>query len=598
LAKLRLLRGGRLLESSAGRSKTPTGKNKGFKKMDDQLHLWQSTPNSPMDKVPRTKRQRDDILQIVSEYIASGKLAAPLSMDELKYHSQAIITSSELDSKFRDFIAVVVNNEIWRDTVAAVEYERRLFLLPQCLRDSRNCKAQLDSIGLVCEHCGGCSIDELKSEAEKLGYAVLIAEGSPLVMSLIETGRVEAVVGVSCLEVLEKTFPYMEAGAVPGIAIPLLYDGCKDTAVDVDWVLQALYKNSCGQAFLLNIDELRETVESWFNKDSLLAIAGVMQTDTDRVAFDWLAKAGKRWRPFLAASTYLALTSQEIQDIPDQLKKMAVAVECFHKASLIHDDIEDGDSVRYGEKTLHAEQGVPIAINIGDYLVGQGYRLLSELNADPAQKVKMLKAASAGHLDLCLGQGKELFWINDPKPLSVEQVIDVFKMKTSPAFEVALKLGAILASCEDELFGVIEQYSRALGVAYQINDDIDDFETLGRCYIDRDHMELSVLFTIALEKAHGDDKTFLLDCWLDRSGKIDSFQRLRRIFDELKVIEDAQDLADYYKSQAISALARIDNTALKSLLRKVICKIFNDLETMRCCDDFKAGNDIDRKQGS
>jgi len=566
--------------------------------MAKHTHLWQSTPNSPMDKIPQTKKQRDDILRVVCEYVASVKLAAPLSMDELKIHSQTVIISSELDPKYRDFIAVAVNNEIWRDTVASVEYERRLFLLPQCLRDSKNCQAQVDNIGLVCEHCGGCSIGELKSEAEELGYAVLVAEGSPLVMSLIETGRVEAVIGVSCLEVLEKTFPYMEAGAVPGIAIPLLYDGCKDTAVDVDLVLQALYENSCGQASLLNIDKLRARVKSWFTKENLNRIVKPKQSDTDRIAFDWLVKAGKRWRPFLAASTYLALTSNDIDNIPAQLRQIAVAVECFHKASLIHDDIEDGDSVRYGEKTLHAEQGVPIAINIGDYLVGQGYRLLTELDVDSSRKVKMLKVASVGHLDLCLGQGRELFWINEPRPLNVEQVIDIFQMKTSPAFEVALKLGAILAYCEDELFDIIEKYSRALGIAYQINDDIDDFETLGQSYIDRDHMELSVLFAIAQEKAADNDRTFLLDCWLDRSGNINNFGRLRGIFDKLQVIEDAQNLTDHFKSQAISALSRIDNTALKSLLRKVICKIFNDLETMRCCNDFKARNDIDRKPSS
>jgi len=385
---------------------------------------------------------------------------------------------------------------------------------------------------------------------------------------------------------------------VPGIAIPLLYDGCKDTAVDVDLVLQALYENSCGQASLLNIDKLRARVKSWFTKENLNRIVKPKQSDTDRTAFDWLVKAGKRWRPFLAASTYLALTSNDIDNIPAQLRQVAVAVECFHKASLIHDDIEDGDSVRYGEKTLHAEQGVPIAINIGDYLVGQGYRLLTELDVDSSRKVKMLKAASVGHLDLCLGQGRELFWINEPRPLSVEQVIDIFQMKTSPAFEVALKLGAILAYCEDELFDIIEKYSRALGIAYQINDDIDDFETLGQSYIDRDHMELSVLFAIAQEKAADNDRTFLLDCWLDRSGNINNFGRLRGIFDKLQVIEDAQNLTDHFKSQAISALSRIDNTALKSLLRKVICKIFNDLETMRCCNDFKARNDIDRKPSS
>ena len=53
----------------------------------------------------------------------------------------------------------------------------------------------------------------------------------------------------------------------------------------------------------------------------------------------------------------------------DGLKKVAVAVECFHKASLVHDDIEDNDAERYGEPALHSQHGVPVALNAGDLLI-------------------------------------------------------------------------------------------------------------------------------------------------------------------------------------------------------------------------------------
>src|SRR3989442_3711016 len=56
-----------------------------------------------------------------------------------------------------------------------------------------------------------------------------------LFRSLIQTGKIDAIVGVSCLSVLEKAFPFMEAAAIPGVAIPLLQDDCKDTTVDLDW---------------------------------------------------------------------------------------------------------------------------------------------------------------------------------------------------------------------------------------------------------------------------------------------------------------------------------------------------------------------------
>ena len=59
--------------------------------------------------------------------------------------------------------------------------------------------------------------------------------------------------------------------------------------------------------------------------------------------------------------------------------RAAIAVECFHKASLVHDDIQDKDEERYGQPTVHARYGEAMAINIGDLLLGEGYRLLASL---------------------------------------------------------------------------------------------------------------------------------------------------------------------------------------------------------------------------
>ena len=54
-----------------------------------------------------------------------------------------------------------------------------------------------------------------------------------------------------------------------------------------------------------------------------------------------------------------------------------MSIETFHKASLVHDDIEDDDAFRYGAETIHRQYGIPTAINVGDYLIGMGYRLVS-----------------------------------------------------------------------------------------------------------------------------------------------------------------------------------------------------------------------------
>src|SRR5260370_19193846 len=65
-------------------------------------------------------------------------------------------------------------------------------------------------------------------------------------------------------------------------------------------------------------------------------------------------------------------------ELPDSVRRVALAIEAFHKASLVHDDIEDDDTFRYGRETLHRQYGVGTAINVGDYLLGLGYRLIGK----------------------------------------------------------------------------------------------------------------------------------------------------------------------------------------------------------------------------
>jgi geranylgeranyl pyrophosphate synthase len=550
----------------------------------------------PQDNIPQTKQQRNKLLQIATDYVEQKKPVGPLSLAELQMHSEKVVEIANVNSKYRNFAAVLVNNQVWRQTVAGIPFEKRLLLLPKCLRNQRECRAGFDELGLVCEHCGGCIIDELKSQAERLGYAVLIAEGSPVITSLIETGKIEAVVGVSCLSVLQQVFPYMEAGAVPGIAIPLLQDGCANTSADIDWVWDAIYLNNDDQTCRLNLESLHNQVDNWFSSESLEILFGPAEGQTEKIALEWMAKAGKRWRPFLTACAYQALAENRQATLPDKVYRAAVAVECFHKASLIHDDIEDGDTLRYDQKTLHAQYGVPIALNVGDFLLGEGYRLLVELKVPDDSKIKLLTAAVQGHRSLCLGQGNELSWMRQPGPMSVAEVIDIFRKKTSPAFEVALRVGAILAGYSDELDAVLEQYSRSLGIAYQVRDDIEDFRSVSIASA-LNQIRPSLLLAMAYERTEGAEKKLLESIW-NMSIKPDSVEsELKSIFTLLKIERSAWELMETYKSQAIGSLGNLKNTNLKGLLRRVIGKIFDDFEVMGCCDDHKAGYAQGSKSG-
>lgn len=156
------------------------------------------------------------------------------------------------------------------------------------------------------------------------------------------------------------------------------------------------------------------------------------------VARSWMGGDEKRWRPYLLAATWMAITGKK--EIPLEVRRAAIAVECFHKASLVHDDIQDNDILRYGKETVHSRYGVPVGINVGDILLGEGYRLLSLCN-----NIHLMQEASVAHIALCKGQGMELQWSLEPRPLTMETVLEIFCTKTVPAFEVSLILGVILA---------------------------------------------------------------------------------------------------------------------------------------------------------
>jgi len=581
------------------------------------------TAHPVQEQIPPTKALRNQLFENVRDYVGQNHLTGPLTFEELRLHTQKIIKNAKVSEKFGDLITILINNETWRDTLAGIPFQKRLLLLPKCLRLDGTCSAQIDEFGLICNHCGSCVIDDLQTQAEQLGYVVMVAEGSPVVMALIESGQVEAIVGVSCMSVLEEVFPYMEAGAVPGIAIPLLYDGCKNTNLDIDWLWDAIHVTRDDETQRLNLEAIREQVDNWFTPQAIQTALDAARNSTEKIAHDWLTLAGKRWRPFLTAAVFTALQEKPDQSkneksisessplpeqsppeqlLPESIRKLLIAVECFHKASLIHDDIEDNDSSRYGRKTLHAQHGVPIALNIGDFLLGEGYRLIAELDIPTRQKNRMLQIAATGHRTLCIGQGDELYWRHHRRPLSPQEVLEIFRQKTAPAFEVALQLGVLFAQPDPQLAEILTRFSQALGIAYQIHDDILDFDGDSELSESQDSNPLSnsssaspanspsLLLALTCQNATSADRKILEKFWLSNQHDQPIHQQVKKIITKLKIETHADNLLEHYKSQAIRCLIPIKNPQLKAVLRRVVGKIFHDIVIMSCCDDHQRKN--------
>ncbi len=267
-------------------------------------------------------------------------------------------------------------------------------------------------------------------------------------------------------------------------------------------------------------------------------------------------------RPVLSLLAYHSYT----KFISDQVqRRLAVAIECFHKASLVHDDIEDDEDYRYHQPALHKSHGIPTAINTGDFLTGKGYRLLSEIPCDTHIKAKFLEIVSASHLKLSEGQGADILLTQNMKKQSVEDVLKIFEQKTGEAVKVALLMGAIAGQAPDNDITILSRFSEYFGIAYQIRDDLNEF---------REENELK----------HAFDFPFMLALLnRDMNGESPNFTEVLKPerFDKLTdyfirfTIEDKADnyLAEYIR-KCHAELDKLQNQKLRLGLYGLMGKVF------------------------
>ena len=441
-----------------------------------------------MQQVPTAYTERQRIRSLVETLPLEGQ---PVR-HQLEHWARSIVEHEE----HLAWTMVLIGSKLWSQQVITIPVSQRLLLLPHCMRHTEQCPAPYDAEGLHCRQCGACELGRLKSIAETLGYRVLIAEGSPAVMQWILSGKTSAILGVGCLRSLEKAFEKLQLAGIPAIAVPLHAAACQDSTTDVEWVLEMIQTPfepaDPADVPLTYVHLLRGAAQLFTTKTSLLSDEPALQTES--LALDFSCRGGKFYRPFITLAVYDALTGslctaaegeQRVEQLPTWVKNAATTVEIFHKASLIHDDIEDGDLYRYGKPTLHQSHGIAAAINVGDYLLGYGYNLIAELRKEIPSGIvtEMLAVLSSAHCRLCVGQGTELAWKAKGLVPTAEDVLRFYVGKTSPAFEAALNIGvlsAVAAGGVDEDFyyrnrETIARFSRHLGAAFQIKNDLDDW---------------------------------------------------------------------------------------------------------------------------
>ena len=213
---------------------------------------------------------------------------------------------------------------------------------------------------------------------------------------------------------------------------------------------------------------------------------------------------GKRLRPLLVYATAIALGA----DSP-ALDPAACAVELIHAYSLIHDDLPamDDDDMRRGRPTCHVVFGQAMAILAGDALQARAFELIGDTAPQhPQICTAMLQTLgrACGSEGMAGGQALDLAAIG--QRLSLDELEHMHSCKTGALIRASVRLGALAASADEEIRSHLDRYAGALGIAFQIRDDILDVEG-----------ESAVIGKTAGKDAAADKPTFPSIIGLDQS---------------------------------------------------------------------------------
>lgn len=188
---------------------------------------------------------------------------------------------------------------------------------------------------------------------------------------------------------------------------------------------------------------------------------------------------GKRLRPFLVCEC------AALFGVPEEKSfRTAAALEMLHSYSLIHDDLPamDNDDLRRGKPTCHKQFDEATAILAGDGLLTYAFEIISDEKTHPrpvirSRLVKLLAEAAGAFNGMIAGQMLDLYTENLKNPAEPEKLIkNIEEMKTGRLLRYACEAGAVLGNAQGEKYQALIDYSRRIGIAFQIADDILDVE--------------------------------------------------------------------------------------------------------------------------
>jgi octaprenyl-diphosphate synthase len=189
---------------------------------------------------------------------------------------------------------------------------------------------------------------------------------------------------------------------------------------------------------------------------------------------------GKRIRPFILTLCAESLNNGNLESLNsrtiENIFTASTAIELLHTESTIHDDIIDSDNLRRGMPSFHVKYGYNASILTADFILGIILNIGSKIDNN-----KVIKELSNAAIKMSEGEMLEIRMVKNHN-ISQNDYIKVIENKTASLFEASAKIGAILGNGDDLQIKALANYGKLLGIAYQIHDDLIDYNNEERLF--------------------------------------------------------------------------------------------------------------------
>ena len=284
-----------------------------------------------------------------------------------------------------------------------------------------------------------------------------------------------------------------------------------------------------------------------------------------QVAEHIIMAGGKRLRPVL-----LLLMAGALGYKGTDHHKLAAVIEFIHTATLLHDDVVDDSNLRRGRPTANAMFGNPASVLVGDFLYSRAFQMMVE-----CQNLRILDIVAEATNVIAEGEVMQLMNMHDAS-LDVDAYLRVIRSKTAKLFEASTRLPAVLTQSSASVETACAQYGQALGTAFQVIDDVLDYDgdaaLMGKNLGD-DLREGKATLPLIVAMQRGNPAQCALVKHAIEQGDVAALADIVHIVRETGAMQATREAASAEAQLALNALGRLTDSPYKEALRDVAAQL-------------------------